>query len=105
MRPGRGAARGQSPRTEGGIMPLTSRHFKGDDRLEQCLVSDPHHVTPGSRGPYVGKIQQALIMLGEALIVPDEIAGEFYGRTTARAVLTYKGPPRNIINKRYQDKA
>ena len=84
-------------------MPLTSSHFKGDAKLQRCLVSPQDHVIPGSRGPHVGKIQQALIMLGVAVIDPKEIADTFYGQTTIRSVLAFKGPPRNIINKTYQD--
>ena len=83
-------------------MPLTSQLFKDDDNLQRCLVSPTAHVTPGIRGPHVGKRQQALIILGAGVIDPGEIAGTFYGTTTVRAVLAFKGPPRNIINRTYQ---
>jgi hypothetical protein len=79
-------------------MPLKSKHFKGDARFEACLVSDPAHVVPGERGPHVAKIQSAIIVLGAGIISPDEIRADFYGPTTARAVLHFKGHPRNILN-------
>jgi hypothetical protein len=79
-------------------MPLKSKHFKGVSRFEFCLVSDPSHVVPGERGPHVGKIQEALITLGAVIISADEIRANFYGTTTVRAVLGFKGPPRNILN-------
>jgi hypothetical protein len=82
-------------------MPLASKHFKDNDRLQQCLVSDPHHVVPGERGEHVGLIQQALIKLGEAVISAPEISANFYGSTTTRSVLAYK-TKRKIINKKYQ---
>lgn len=79
-------------------MPLTSKLFRDDEKLQKCLVSDPHHVVPGARGAHVAKIQQALVALGAGVIAPDEIEQELYGPTTARTVLTFKGPPRNILN-------
>ena len=44
-------------------------------------------------------LQQALVTLGAGVIAVDEITREFYGQTTQRTVLKYKGPPRNIINE------
>lgn len=79
-------------------MPLTSKLFRDDEELQACLVSDPHHVVPGDQGDHVSKIQQALITLGAGVVEPDEIADEFYGESTARTVLAFKGPPRNILN-------
>lgn len=84
-------------------MPLTSRHFSDDDKLQACLVSPQAHVVQGARGAHVEKIQEALIRLGAGVIAPDEIATAFYGTTTARSVLAFKGPPRNIINRTYQN--
>lgn len=78
-------------------MPLKSQLFKGDPKLEACLVSDPAHVFQGARGPHVGKIQEALITLGAGVISQDEIVGMTYGPTTAKTVLAFKGPPRNIM--------
>src|SRR4051794_24028168 len=83
-------------------MPLVSQLFRNNDRLQRCLVSPPDHVVPGSQGEHVALIQKALTMLGAAVISPSEIAASFYGTTTARAVLAFKGPPRNIINTAYQ---
>lgn len=82
-------------------MSLQSELFKGDAKLEACLVHDPAHVVPGARGAHVGKIQQALIILGSAVIAPSEIQTELYGATTAKSVLDYK-TRRNIINRAYQ---
>lgn len=78
-------------------MPLTSKLFRDNQELQNCLVSDAHHVLPGAQGEHVGKIQQALITLGAGVINPDEISDMNYGTTTARTVLTFKGPPRNIL--------
>ena len=85
-------------------MALTSKLFKDDPKLEPCLVSDPAHVTPGSRGPHVGKIQFALTVMGLGVISPNEIAQQFYGPSTAAAVLGYKRK-KNIINTSYQTAA
>ena len=85
-------------------MALVSKLFSGDPRLEACLVSDPAHVTPGSVGDFVGKIQQALIVMGLGVISADEIAAQRYGNTTAAAVLEYKRE-RKIINFSYQKTA
>ena len=83
---------------------LTSKLFKDDPKLEPCLVSDPAHVTPGSRGPHVGKIQFALTVMGLGVINADEIAQQFYGQSTANAVLGYKRR-KNIVNTSYQKTA
>jgi hypothetical protein len=76
---------------------LQSPLFRGDPRLEACAVSDPAHVTPGTRGSFVGKIQLALIQCGNAVISPGEISTETYGPTTTAAVRRYK-TQRNILN-------
>lgn len=78
-------------------MALQSYEFSGDKRLEACAVSDPAHVTPGTVGDFVGKIQRALIVLGEAVISADELAGMRYGPSTAAAVAAYK-KARGILN-------
>jgi hypothetical protein len=77
---------------------LTSKLFRDDEDLQACAVSDPAHLVPGAQGPHVAKVQQALVILGAGVISADEIAEERYGDTTARTVLTFKGPPRNILN-------
>jgi peptidoglycan hydrolase-like protein with peptidoglycan-binding domain len=80
-------------------MALISSLFRGDPKLEACLVNDAAHLLPGSAGPHVGKVQRALIQLdGAALSVDDH-----YGPATANAVLKYK-EKRRIINRSYQSK-
>ena len=81
-------------------MTLKSQLFRGDPLLEAAAVSDPAHITPGSRGEHVRKIQLALIQLDGAAIIADES----YGPATAAAVLAYKRK-RNIINRSYQTAA
>ena len=83
-------------------MPLQSELFKGDQRLEACLHVDTSHVTPGSVGEFVTKIQKALFILDGAVIGPSEQGR--YGPSTANAVLTYK-KKRKIINYSYQTQA
>jgi hypothetical protein len=81
---------------------LRSNLFKDDQKLKRCLMSDPDHVLLGAQGEHVGKIQEALVILGAGFIDPSEIRAMKYGRSTADTVLRYKGPPRNIINIAYQ---
>jgi len=76
---------------------LRSREFAGDPRLEACAVSDPAHITPGSVGPHVGKIQQALIKTDGAVIEGGEVAAQRYGPSTTQAVLNFKRRL-NILN-------
>lgn len=85
-------------------MPLKSKHFQGDHKLELCLVSPADHVKLGAQGEHVGKIQAALIILGAGVIGQSELIGKRYGPETSRTVRAYKGPPRNIVNKTYQNK-
>lgn len=85
-------------------MPLVSRFLKDDPALQACLVSDPAHVVPGARGPHVGRIQTAMIILDGATIAESELATETYGPSTAAAVLAYKRS-RSIINPAYQTSA
>jgi hypothetical protein len=83
-------------------MPLESELFKGDARLNACLVNDAAHVRekePKEKGEFVGKIQRALEVLDGATIDPEELTSTTYGRSTADAVLAYKSnPSRNILN-------
>jgi hypothetical protein len=85
------------------IKALRSKHFKDNQRLQMCLVDNAYHVVPGSRGEHVGLIQEALVILGAGIISADEIRNQFYGNTTVRSVRVFKGPPRNIINRTYQN--
>ena len=85
-------------------MPLRCKLFRNDSRLERCLVHDAAHVTPGSVGEFVHKIQRALILLDGLQIHAEELIGHRYGPSTAAAVLKYK-QKRNIVNDSYQTKA
>ena len=85
-------------------MPLRSKLFRDDTRLQACLVSDPAHVVPGSAGDFVGKIQRALTLIDGAQIGAGEQSTRRYGTSTAAAVLAYKRK-RNIVNRSYQTQA
>ncbi len=78
-------------------MPLKSKLFFGDAKLDACLKSDPAHIVPGSQGQHVEKIQKALVTLGSGIISKDEITSQYYGASTINCVLKFKGPPRNIL--------
>lgn len=78
-------------------MALRSNLMRGNPQLEACLISDPAHVTPGSVGVHVSKIQQALFSTNNASIDGNELATMTYGPSTVAAVLAFKGPPRNIL--------
>jgi len=85
-------------------MSLRSKLFSGDRKLEAAAVSDPGHITPGSTGAHVTKIQAALTLIDDAEIAEDEIRRQLYGKTTSDAVLSYK-QKRTIINRSYQTTA
>ena len=82
-------------------MPLRSQLFAGDDRLEDCLVKDSAHLTLGTQGDFVGKVQAALIFLDDLTIDAHEQETSTYGKSTAAAVLKFK-KKRKIINRSYQ---
>jgi hypothetical protein len=82
-------------------MPLTSKTFAGDRRLEACLVEDQAHLTPGVKGEFVAKVQAALMFVDGAEIGERELTEQTYGPSTAAAVLSYK-TARKIINRAYQ---
>lgn len=82
-------------------MPLLSKFFRGDEKLDSCLVLDKTHVTQGATGPHVAKIQMALFILDTLMITRTEIYDKRYGSSTADAVLAYK-KKRHIINHSYQ---
>jgi hypothetical protein len=77
--------------------------FKGDSKLEACLVSDAAHIMRGASGAHVSKIQQALLRLDNLKINDSELSSRSYGPSTAAAVLQYK-QKRHIINFSYQKK-
>ena len=81
-------------------MALQSRLFVGDSALEAAAASDAAHITQGSNGPHVRKIQTALNLLDDAKLNADGS----YGRLTAAAVLNYKRA-RQIINTARQTQA
>ena len=85
-------------------MGLCSRSFRGNSKLEACLVSDPAHIVEGATGEHVAKIQAALMLLDGAKIERGEIMLKRYGPSTASAVLAYK-TKRRIINFTYQTHA
>ena len=82
-------------------MPLRSLQFRGDTRLEACLVNDQAHLTIGTVGPFVRKVQQAVAMLTGRSASLEEVQASRYGQSTADAVLAYKRA-RSIVNKAYQ---
>jgi hypothetical protein len=85
-------------------MPLQSLLFRGDPKLEACLLHDSAHVTQGAFGVHVGKIQRALIVLDAATIGAAELASNTYGASTAASVLSFK-TKRDIVNRAYQSQA
>jgi|KBSSwiStaDraftv2_1062776.scaffolds.fasta_scaffold1321529_1 peptidoglycan hydrolase-like protein with peptidoglycan-binding domain len=85
-------------------MALQSKLFKSDAKLQACLTNDASHLTAGSQGEHVAKIQRAIDALGDRVIDPNEIAAKTYGPSTAAAVLAYK-KARNIVNLTYQKEA
>lgn len=85
-------------------MSLQSKLFHGDPNLEAAAVADSAHITLGCSGPYVNKIQAALIVIDGADISPDETQRRSYGPSTASSVLAYK-QERNIINRSYETQA
>ena len=85
-------------------MPLFSQLLKGDQRLQACLTDDASHVLKGATGPFVEKIQSALVIVDDAVINGFEMRSKYYGDSTSRAVLAYK-QRRNIINHSYQTQA
>ena len=90
-------------------MPLTSKLFTQppDPDLEACLVSDAKHITPGSKGEHVRKIQIAINSLTQGpgreniFLVMDGI----YGPKTAAAVKRYKDAPQRRILQPWQTSA
>jgi peptidoglycan hydrolase-like protein with peptidoglycan-binding domain len=82
-------------------MPLVSNLFRDNKRLQECLVSDPAHITPGSVGEHVRLIQLALVDLDGLSIDAEDLSTHRYGPSTAAAVLAFK-KKRSIINRSYQ---
>jgi hypothetical protein len=85
-------------------MGLEADLFKDDPKLQACLTEDAAHVTQGTVGDHVSKIQTALVLLDNLRIDAGEIAAKRYGPSTAAAVLKFK-EKRAIINRAYQTRA
>jgi hypothetical protein len=86
------------------VVPLRSQLFRSDPRLQACLVEDRWHVTPGSTGDNVHRIQVALMQIDGLRIDPGELRMKWYGASTAAAVLQFK-QNRDIVNRTYQTQA
>jgi len=82
-------------------MPLHSKLFRGDAKLEGCMIHDSAHIVQGAVGKHVAKIQFSLAALDNLIIAPRDLSTETYGASTADAVLAYK-TKRQIINRNYQ---
>jgi len=80
---------------------LSSQLLSGNQRLQECEISDPAHVMLGDSGEHVRLIQTALFMIERANIEGSEVEASLYGPNTAAAVLSYK-TARQIINPAYQ---
>jgi hypothetical protein len=85
-------------------MPLRSKLFRGDAKLEAAATSHPAHIVKGSIGRHVAKIQTALARLDGTMIDAAELQAMRYGLSTANAVLAYK-EKRDIVNRSYQTQA
>jgi hypothetical protein len=85
------------------MMTLQSRLFRDDKRLQRCLIDHSAHVTPGSAGDFVTKIQTALILADDLTIARSELDKKTYGQSTTEAVLAFK-QRRKIINRSYESK-
>lgn len=85
-------------------MPLVSRLFRGDKKLEAALTSDPAHITLGAKGDHVSKIHTALLIADNVSVSSADLFSQTYGASTARAVLAFK-QKRDIVNRTYQTKA
>jgi peptidoglycan hydrolase-like protein with peptidoglycan-binding domain len=69
------------------------------DRLERCLLNDVDHITPGSSGEHVRKVQTALNLLSQGRGRENFNLKEdgIYGPKTAAAVKKYKDAPNRRI--------
>lgn len=77
------------------------------ERLERCVLNDSDHITPGSHGDHVKKIQTALNRLSEGPGRENfrlKVDG-WYGPNTASAVKAYKNAPSRKILQPWQKSA
>jgi hypothetical protein len=72
------------------VRRLQSRFFRGNERLEACLVEDRARIRQGETGLYVEKIQVAIFVVDLSMIDRLEVLSKHYGPSTASAVLRYK---------------
>jgi hypothetical protein len=82
-------------------MVFSSKLFAGDRKLEACQVNDAAHLTLGTKGDHVAKVQMAIFAIDWLKIDPGELRTHTYGPSTAKAVLAYK-TKRQIINRAYE---
>jgi hypothetical protein len=82
-------------------VPLKSKLFQSDLKLEAASRDNAAHIVPGATGEHVGKLQDALMLLEGVAIDPSEVKAKRYGASTANAVLAYKSK-RDIVNRSYQ---
>lgn len=82
-------------------MPLLSKMFRNDARLQSCLTNDASHLVLGTVGQHVGLIQTALFVVEGLRVAQEEERSQRYGTSTAAAVLDFK-TKRGIINTTYQ---
>lgn len=80
---------------------LRSELFRRNTRLERCAVDHAQHVLLGNAGDFVSKIQEALVILDNAIFTGTDVSSQTYGAPTAEAVRAYK-TARNIVNRAYQ---
>ncbi|MCA9190851.1 MAG: hypothetical protein KDB03_03775 [Planctomycetales bacterium] len=85
-------------------MVLRSKMLQGNSKLEAASVSHSAHIVQGAKGPHVGLIQRALIKLNRQAIDREELRLQFFGNSTATAVLAFKNQ-RQIVNRSYQSRA
>jgi hypothetical protein len=85
-------------------MPLTSKLFRGDPKLEACLVQDSAHIVQNATGAHVGKIHTALFAIDGVSVAARDLASQTYGASTAAAVLAFK-QKHDIVNRSYQTQA
>ncbi len=87
----------------GNNMALLSSILRKDPRLQACLQHDTSHLTEGTTGPHVNRVQTALFVLDGLRVDHEEERSQRYGKSTASAVLKFK-TRRHIINHRYQSR-
>ena len=85
---------------------LRSKLFSGNRELKEASENHARHIVRNHKqtGDFVSKIQEALIILDNAILTGSEIPDQRYGNSTADAVLAYK-TSRGVINHTYQKTA